>query len=175
MDAARDVSASIGQFLQGGSRSGRLGKLLEVLRCLHHMPGLVPRGRFDESQAGETPDYDDVESWLAHPQRRPGERAVEDANHLAPKDVILPVVEERPCDCFFVVDSCYTPEVAIAFSGQSEASRWNLPLGCRRGDDTTRKLNAKVLEQMQLRTAAALLASIRLAAFIRQRIGRRTY
>eukprot|EP00928_Gymnodinium_smaydae_P025065 TRINITY_DN20093_c0_g1_i2.p1 TRINITY_DN20093_c0_g1~~TRINITY_DN20093_c0_g1_i2.p1 ORF type:complete len:437 (-),score=33.71 TRINITY_DN20093_c0_g1_i2:78-1388(-) len=106
MDAARDVSASIGQFLQGGSRSGRLGKLLEVLRCLHHMPGLVPRGRFDESQAGETPDYDDVESWLAHPQRRPGERAVEDANHLAPKDVILPVVEERPCDCFFVVDSC---------------------------------------------------------------------
>lgn len=107
----------------------------------------APMGEFREEGIG--PDFAHVESWLAHPQRASGTRAVEDANHLAGPGSALPPVEDRPCDCFFLVDSCFGAHDVSAFKRHSVASQWNLPLGAM--GLAEQRVCAKVVEQMEMR------------------------
>mmetsp|Transcript_93605 Transcript_93605/g.238360 ORF Transcript_93605/g.238360 Transcript_93605/m.238360 type:complete len:458 (+) Transcript_93605:3-1376(+) len=141
-------------MLQGGPRRSTLVKTASLIRTAHLFPSVLPRGSFSESKAGVAPDYSQVASWLAHPRRPGGERSIEDANYLAAAGTRPPDVEARPCDCFWLVDSCYTQDVCMAFAGDSLARRWNVPLGSCEGNDKAKQLCAKVREQMLMRTAA---------------------
>jgi hypothetical protein len=143
------------QIFQGGSPQASVGKFLQALRTAPHFVHMIPREKICESSAGVPPDYATMESWLAHPDRVRGTRDVEDANHLAPETATVTPIEGRVCDCFFVVDSCYTPDIAQAFTPEKTARRWNVPLGCPGDDKSSQRLNSKVIEQMLLRTAAA--------------------
>jgi len=80
-----------------------------------------------------------------------GTKGIEDANHLVEAGVHVPSIETRPCDCFFVVDSCFTPEISRPFPSDT-MQVWNNPVS---GEDGSvhQRLAAKVLEQMQMRTA----------------------
>merc|ERR1712176_964579 len=60
-------------------------------------------------------------------------------------------VDSRPCDCFFVVDTCFTQPAA--FRGKTLKQCWNLPLGSAE-TSFGHKLSRVVLEQMEMRTAA---------------------
>jgi len=126
-----------------------LAKFAMVLR---NGPPAVPMGAFDEESAGAPPKFDELRSWIAHPRRASGARTVEDANHITVRGSPLPLIDHRPCDCFFVVDSCFGSADVAAFRGEGVAEQWNLPLEAK--GISAQQLSAKVTEQMEMRVAA---------------------
>ncbi|CAE7876543.1 unnamed protein product, partial [Symbiodinium microadriaticum] len=121
-----------------------------LLRC-------IPRPPFRKEEQDTPLDYRSLAVWSAHPQRLPGQRAVEDVNHLAtPVGKAVeppPPVADRPCDCFFVHDSCLTMQESMPFLGEL-APRWTAPVQDRLPQDHVSELRAKVDEQVDLRVAA---------------------
>eukprot|EP00439_Symbiodinium_sp_Y106_P006993 s3145_g1.t1 len=120
-----------------------------LLRC-------IPRPPFRKEEQDVALDYRSLAGWCAHPRRLPGQRAVEDVNHLAtPVGKAVeppPPVADRPCDCFFVHDSCLTMQESMPFLGEL-APRWTAPV--QDGlEDQISELRAKVNEQVDLRVAA---------------------
>jgi len=138
------------ECFRGGS--GTMDTVAKLAGVIYQAPRTMPTEAFDVESAGPGPEFTQLESWIAHPQRAAGTRAVEDANHLACTGSSLPAVEHRPCDCFFVVDSCYGTLECPAFRGHGEAEQWNLPLIAE--GLTQQQLSGKVVEQMEMRTAA---------------------
>lgn len=125
-------------------------------RLLGHMlvrsPQLLrtlPRHTVAEEEQDSPPDYKLDDNWSAHPSRAKG-RAIEDANHLSTESQ-LPSPEDRPCDCFFVHDSCFNPAESMPFLGQG-TPRWNAPVATSGGINA--RLAAKCHEQVDLRVAA---------------------
>jgi len=112
---------------------------------LRQVVASIPGKSFADQPAPAAPDYGQLNSWSAHPARLPG-RAVEDANHLALLDEEVPPVSARPCDCFFVHDSCMNPFETIPFLGIEEP-RWNAPLNGPAGS-ACEDLAAKIDEQV---------------------------
>jgi len=143
------------QLVQGGTRRSTLAKTASFLRNGRRILGVMPDSTVAKAEAGTPPDYGELRSWVAHPTRPRGEGAIEDVNHLAEADVELPSMHARPCDCFWVVDTCYLPDVSIPFQDDRHSRRWNVPLGTCEGNDSVAKLCAKVREQWMMRTAAA--------------------
>lgn len=110
----------------------------------------VPQHAFG-TEVPAVPDYDDLSSWSAHPSRPLG-RSIEDANHLVlPGETLLPV-EARPCDCFFLHDSCFNPPETFPFLGSCTPC-WNAPVSAPEGSPQAR-LAAKVNEQVDWSVAA---------------------
>mmetsp|Transcript_102003 Transcript_102003/g.304327 ORF Transcript_102003/g.304327 Transcript_102003/m.304327 type:complete len:459 (-) Transcript_102003:37-1413(-) len=135
--------------LQG--ESAKLGYLVWRFRDLYRC---IPRHPFDEEAKSPQPDYEaSLELWSAHPLRGPGARSIEDANWLSAPGVGLRPPPERPCDCFFVHDTCCNPAELMPFLGDC-APRWNAPLGADAGSSEG-QLAAKINEQVDLRVAAA--------------------
>mmetsp|Transcript_56496 Transcript_56496/g.183590 ORF Transcript_56496/g.183590 Transcript_56496/m.183590 type:complete len:195 (+) Transcript_56496:67-651(+) len=143
------------QLVQGGTYRSTLAKTASFLRNGRRILGVMLDSTVAEAEAGTPPDYGELRSWVAHPTRPRGEGAIEDVNHLAEADVELPSIHARPCDCFWVVDTCYLPDVSIPFQDDRHSRRWNVPLGTCEGNDSVAKLCAKVREQWMMRTAAA--------------------
>lgn len=122
-------------------------RVKDLLRC-------YPWHSFQRELQSPIPDYEaSLDLWSAHPDRESGVRLVEDANWLSAPNMTLQPPCQRPCDCFFVHDSCCTPAELMPFLGEC-APRWNAPL---RGDPrpSERQLAAKIDEQVDLRVAAA--------------------
>lgn len=111
----------------------------------------VPKHAFSEDEQDAPPDYSSLAGWCAHPARAPG-RAVEDANLMALPGEVLQPASQRPCDCFFVHDSCLTMPETMPYLGQS-GTRWNAPVTEAPGS-LLGTLAAKVNEQADLRVAA---------------------
>jgi len=153
MKAVKNVLGHV-DLLRGGSVSGTIGKIAQILLNARTAKLALELDRFRPEDAGEAPDYELLESWLSHPERPRAETGVEDANHLAAEFEPLPPASDRPCDCFFVVDSCYTLAEATPFMPESAGRRWNLPLG-HRDCLSHQMLVEKVLEQMRMRTVAS--------------------
>jgi len=105
----------------------------------------MPAGSFADQPAPDPPDYSQMSDWSAHPARSPG-RGIEDANHLACPGEDAPPVAARPCDCFFVHDSCMNPWETMPFLGIDEP-RWNAPLSGPAGS-VCEGLAAKINEQV---------------------------
>lgn len=129
------------------------GPLLRVLEIRK----LRPQGKFSEAAASTPFDYSKIDSWSAHPDRKQGDRSLEDANHLfLPDDEAASVpVEKRPADCFFVHDSTLTIAELFSFhdSGGDCRSLWNMPSSAPAGSATA-QLVEKVNECVDLRVAA---------------------
>jgi len=139
------------ELLRGGS--SMIDTFAKVAGLISQLPPTSPSGIFEAGSAGPPPEFSQLESWLAHPGRVAGVRTVEDANHLTCAGSSLPPMEQRPCDCFFLVDSCYGTAGASAFRGEKAIEQWNLPLNAE--GLAEQQLSAKVVEQMELRVAAA--------------------
>jgi len=138
------------ELIRGGSST--LDTLAKLAGFIYQGPPAL-LGAFNVESAGPAPEFTQLEGWIAHPQRAAGTRAVEDANHLACTGSGLPPVEHRPCDLFYVVDSCYGTVECAAFHGHGAAPQWNLPLNAE--GLAQQQLSAKVVEQMEMRVAAA--------------------
>lgn len=136
--------------MQGGSC--RLDTLAKFAMLIRDGSPALPMGPFNEDSAGVPPEFSELGSWIAHPRRAAGARAVEDANHLTTSGSPLPLLEQRACDCFFLVDSCYGSADVMAFRGDSVAEQWNLPIEAEGASQ--QQISAKVAEQMELRVAA---------------------
>mmetsp|Transcript_94621 Transcript_94621/g.237374 ORF Transcript_94621/g.237374 Transcript_94621/m.237374 type:complete len:489 (-) Transcript_94621:171-1637(-) len=147
--AKLQATPEVMQLMKGGSCTR--DTFAKIAGVISQYPPIAPMEAFDEGSAGPPPEFSQLESWIAHPRRGAGVRAVDDANHLSCAGAALPLVECRPCDCFFVVDSCYGTE-GHAFRGHTMAEQWNLPLNAE--GFTERQLSAKVVEQMEMRVAA---------------------
>eukprot|EP00443_Scrippsiella_acuminata_P008296 CAMPEP_0115195058 /NCGR_PEP_ID=MMETSP0270-20121206/14385_1 /TAXON_ID=71861 /ORGANISM="Scrippsiella trochoidea, Strain CCMP3099" /LENGTH=479 /DNA_ID=CAMNT_0002608369 /DNA_START=10 /DNA_END=1449 /DNA_ORIENTATION=- len=137
------------QMLEGARKRDTLTKLAGFLgqRML-----LAPMGEFSDSSAGLPPDFSQLEAWIAHPQRAPASQAIEDANHISAASSTLPPMEDRPADCFYLVDSCFGFHDVAAFRGHAVAKQWNLPLGAACLEE--QQVVAKSVELMQYRVAA---------------------
>lgn len=151
--SAEDVKQVLG-MLRGGSVGATLSKAASFIRKAHQMPSMIPRSRFDQSKSGTAPDYNALENWLSHPRRLAGKHLIEDANHLAAAGCSLPALDDRPCDCFWLVDSCCCQDLCEPFIGTNSAGLWNVPFGASADDPTAQQLCAKVREMMEMRTAS---------------------
>lgn len=148
---ATETADNILDLMHGGrSIKDGIVKMNTLLLKGHHVLRMSPTCDFNDASRGVAPDYSDLASWTAHPKRTAGSRLVEDANHIAPHCHELPSVESRPCDCFYVADTCFHGE---GFRGKSLRQCWNLPLGSEEGS-FGHKLSKTVLEQMEMRAAA---------------------
>jgi len=144
------------EMMKGGKRRrDTLAKTRSMASSLRKSALATPNRKFDEGSAGTAPDFDKIDGWIAHPGRSTGAAGIEDANHLAATGALLPDVEKRPCDCFFVVDSCLTPSLAFPFTGEegNVSAPWVVPFGSKEGTPK-HLLSEGVFEQMQLRVAA---------------------
>mmetsp|Transcript_88601 Transcript_88601/g.271215 ORF Transcript_88601/g.271215 Transcript_88601/m.271215 type:complete len:473 (-) Transcript_88601:105-1523(-) len=138
--------------LSGSTAKITWGKTAQFFLYAGKSDRCAPRTPFGECECGEAPDYKKLDAWLAHPDRPAGVRDIEDANHICAAGSPLPAVDARPCDCFFLVDTCLNDIECMPFLPDSAARCWNLPVGAKEGT-TAHQLVAKVKELMEMRVA----------------------